>query len=463
MQTIDYTPREYGPLITNFVLDKPRCCIFAGMGLGKTVCVYTALDILFALELEKPVLILAPLRVANDVWPDEQKKWKHLKNLTLSKIIGSPKEREAALKIKADVYTCNYENLPWLVEYLGDSWPFGTVIADESTRLKSFRLMQGGKRTRALARVAHKYVDRWVNLTGTPAPNGLLDLWGQLWFIDGGQRLGRSFTAFTQRYFRPTWNGYGYEPLPFAREQIEAKIKDVCLTIDAKDYFNLDEPIVNNIYVELPPKARALYKEMEKELFIEIGDNQIEAFNAASKTIKCLQLASGAIYAAGEATENTNKKWLEVHDAKIQALQGIIEESSGAPILVAYHFKSDLERLTRAFPKARTLDTNPQTVKDWNDGKIQLLFAHPASAGHGLNLQSGGNILAFFSHWWNLEEYQQIIERIGPVRQKQAGFNRPVFLHNIIARDTIDELVIARRETKRDVQDLLLTAMKGNR
>jgi SNF2 family DNA or RNA helicase len=359
--------------------------------------------------------------------------------------------RDSAIK------TCNYENIGWLVDKLGEKWPFGTVVADESTRLKSFRLGgKGGRRARSIAKIAHTRIDRWINLTGTPSPNGLADLWGQSWFLDAGHRLGRTFTAFTQRWFRQGFNGFGLEALPFAQEQIETALRDLHITVDPRDHFDIDEPIVNVVRVELPAKARAFYRDMEKRMFMELGDHDVEAFNAAARTIKCLQLANGAAY-VGDSTE----QWVEVHDAKLQALQSITEEAMGAPVLVAYHFKSDLARLQRAFPYGRTLDSDPDTIREWNAGRIRLLFAHPASAGHGLNLQDGGNILVFFGHWWGLEEYQQIIERIGPVRQRQAGHDRPVFIHHIVASDTVDELVMARRETKREVQDLLLEAMKA--
>jgi len=372
-------------------------------------------------------------------------------------ITGSIAEREAACRnSNAAVFTTNYENLPWLVSHLGDKWPFGHVTADESTRLKSFRLGgKGGRRARSIAKIAHTRIGGWTNLTGTPSPNGLVDLWGQSWFLDAGQRLGRTFTAFEQRWFRKGYNGFGLEPLPSAQEQIEGVLRDIHITVDPKDWFDIDEPIVNVIRVELPAKARALYRDMEKRMFMDLGSHEVEAFNAASRTIKCLQLANGAAY-VGDSTE----QWVEVHDAKIQALQSVTEEAMGAPVMVAYHFRSDLARLQKSFPYGRVLDSDPATIRKWNRGSIPLLFAHPASAGHGLNLQDGGNILVFFGHWWSLEEYQQIIERIGPVRQKQAGHDRPVFIHHIIAADTVDELVMARRESKRTVQDLLLEAMK---
>lgn len=461
--TRKFVPREYQLPIINHILDNKRCGVYAGMGMGKTVATLTAISILDIVE-DGPTLVLAPLRVAASTWPDEVAKWDHLRHMRLSAVVGSAEQRREALRKRADIYTTNYENLPWLVEHFGDAWPFKRIVADESTRLKSFRLRQGGKRAQYLAKVAHSKVERFIELTGTPSPNGLPDLWGQLWFIDRGLRLGCSFQAFISRWFQTIQvgadrNAVQLKALPFAQAQIEDRLRDVCISLDARDYFDIAEPIVNVIKVDLPPKARALYKDMEREMFIELDcGTGVEAFNAASKTMKCLQLANGAVY-----TDDTGTKYTEVHDAKIQALESIISEAAGTPVLVAYHFKSDLARLKRAFPKGRALDSDPSTIRDWNAGNIPILFTHPASAGHGLNLQDGGNILAFFGHNWNLEEYQQIIERIGPTRQAQAGHDRPVFIYHIVAKNTVDELVMARRESKRELQDLLLEALKQRR
>ena len=455
-----FTPREYQQPVIDHILDVSRDAVWAGMGMGKTVSALTALDILELTE-PGPALVLAPLRVAASTWPDEATKWAHLRNVEVSAVVGTPEERRAALKRPATIYATNYDNLPWLVEHFGDKWPFRKVVADESTKLKSFRLRQGGVRAQSLARVAHCKVDRFIELTGTPSPNGLPDLWGQAWFLDNGVRLGRSFEAFKSRWFRSIQVGSDrhavrLDPLPFAQEQIEDRMRDLCLSLNARDYFDISEPIVNVIRVELPAKARRIYTDMEREMFLALECGaEVEAFNAASKTIKCLQLANGAIY-----TDDTCSAFADIHDAKLQALDDVIEEAAGMPVLVAYHFKSDLARLQRAFPKGRALDKDPQTIRDWNAGKIPVLFAHPASAGHGLNLQDGGNILAFFGLNWNLEERLQIIERIGPTRQAQAGHDRPVFIHNIVAADTVDELVLARVDSKREVLDLLLEAMK---
>jgi len=474
-----FAPRAWQTPIIEHITQPgaPRVGVWAGMGLGKTTATATGLDYLYLSgELSGPTLVVAPLRVASSTWPDEVAKWDHLRHLEVTTIVGSAAGRRAALlralrHSYANLYTINYENLTWLEETLaaeGMAWPFEMLVPDEATKVKGLRVSvrtsskgkewvqgQGSKRAKSLAKFAHRGVRRVIELTGTPAPNGLKDLWGQAWFLDGGKRLGHSYEAFMQRWFRPTKDGYGIEPLPHAQEQIEAAMRDICLTLDIRDYVDIAEPIVSMVHVDLPAKARRLYDEMEKKLFIEVAGHEVEAFGAASKSMKCLQLASGAIYVGDDGA-----KWEEVHDAKLQALESIVEEAGGMPVLVAYHFKSDLARLQHAFPKGRHLDARPGTIREWNDGKIPVLFAHPASAGHGLNLQDGGNILVFFSHNWNLEEFQQIIERIGPTRQLQAGHNRPVFIYHIVARDTIDEIVMARRDSKREVQDLLLEACK---
>lgn len=403
--------------------------------------------------------MIAPLRVAQSTWPDEAQKWDHLRSMSVVPILGSVAERRDALKKPAQVNTINYDNLVWLVDHWVNAdgpWPWTTIIADESTRLKGFRLRQGTKRARALASVAHRYVKRWVNLTGTPAPNGLLDLWGQQWFVDRGERLGMTFRAFSDRWFYKHPSGFGLIPHKTAQAEIESRLSDVCLTV--KNGLPVDKPIVSTLTVDLPYSAREIYRRMEREYFayLQNGD-QIDAANAAVKSGKLLQLANGAIYTDEEGN------WKEVHDAKIQMLESVIEEASGAPVLVAYHFRSDLVRLRKAFPKARVLDKDPQTIRDWNAGRIPVLLAHPASAGHGLNLQDGGNILVFFSINWSLEEHEQIIERIGPVRQKQAGHNRPVYVYYITCDDTIEDAVMQRLLHKRSVQDALMSAMTKNR
>lgn len=467
-----FRPRVYQKAIIQHILNTPRCAVWAGMGMGKTAATLEALARMYMLGETKYTLVVAPLRVARTTWPDEVNKWDSFKGIKVIPIHGDKYQRRAALtqniqfgekpvdESKQKIFTINIEMIPWLVETVGTAWPFDTVVVDESTKLKGFRSRQGTMRAREFGRVAwHSTLKRFIELTGTPSPNGLQDLWGQIWFLDKGKRLGTTYTGFTERWFTKGYDGFSVKPTAYAQTQIESELSDLCISLDAKDYFDVREPIKNTIYVDLPPKAAKKYREMESEMFTQLEHDgiahEVEAFNAAARTMKCLQLASGAAY-VGEGSE----EWVDVHDEKIQALNEIIEEAAGAPVLVAYHFKSDLERLLKAFPKSRVLDKNPDTIRDWNAGKIKVLFAHPASAGHGLNLQDGGNILVFFSHSWNLEEYLQIRERIGPTRQLQAGHDRPVFEHYIVARGTVDELVMARRETKREVQDLLLEAMK---
>lgn len=463
-----FTPREYQLPIMQHMFDHERCGVFAGMGMGKTTSALTAIDAEFlAGDEHRPALILAPLRVAQNTWPDESAKWEHLSNLEVRPIIGSAKERKAALLDRnANIFTINYENLPWLIETLDGRWPFGRVVADESTKLKSFRLKQGGTRAQAIARVAHSRVKRWTNLTGTPAPNGLLDLWGQHWFVDAGRSLGRSYSAYQDRWFKANKTGANafavtYTPLDFAQEQIEALLRQTCLSLNPSDYFPLEEPIKNVIKVTLPKKARGQYEDMEKRFFLEIEGHEVEAFNAAAKTQKLLQLASGAIYVGDPELVSGAREWAEVHDQKFQALERVIGESGGMPVLVAYHFNSTRERLLKYFKDCRLLDQDPRTIRDWNAGKIPLLAAHPASAGHGLNLQDGGNIIVHLDHDWNLENFDQINERLGPMRQLQAGHNRNVFHYYIVAEGTMDEVVMQRRKTKGDIQSLLLQALKN--
>lgn len=463
--------RSYQLDMINFMIEHPRCNIFAGMGLGKTVSVLTYLDALKSVCPEfLPALILAPLRVAKTVWPREAAEWPHLEGFTVVPVLGSAKERSAALRRSADAYSMNYENLEWLKEQLGkDPWPFPTVIADESTKLKGLRchlrryskggktvlVAAGTKRARVLAKPAMQGIKRFVNLSGTPAPNGLTDLYGPQWLLDQGKRLGHSYSDFELRWFTKEFTGFGVEPLPNAQEEITAALKSCTMSLKVEDHFQLNAPITNTLAVELPPGARKLYEEMENKLFMELENgDEIEAFNAASKTTKLLQIAAGAVYV------NDKGDWESVHDEKLDALQSVVEEAAGAPVLVAYHFKSDLAKLTKRFPQGRVLDKTDKIIEDWNDGKIPLLFAHPASAGHGLNLARGGNILVFYSLNWNLEEHEQIIERLGPVRQAQAGLNRNVFIHYILASGTLDYDVKERLEHKSSVQDAIRNAMK---
>lgn len=445
----------------DFILDHPRCALFAGMGMGKTLMALTVADARYAAEqISAPTLVIGPKRVARDTWATEAAKWEHLRNVETVYIGGDKNQREAALKKDVAIFTTNYEQLPWLVDRFGEKWPFKSVIADESTKLKGFRLQQGGRRAQALGKIAWNYVDFWLNLTGTPAPNGLIDLWGQTWFLDRGERLGRTFGAFCERWFYRPPRGVGefskLQPHKHAEKEIYSKLRDICLTLDPKDWFDIDDPIVTQVKVKLPPPAMKIYKEFEKTMYAELLDqSELEVFNAAALTNKCLQIANGAVYYGNEG-------YKPVHDAKLEALESIVNESGGMPVLVAYQFVSDKERILKAFPGFVDISTK-KGMEAFRSGNAVGGLAHPKSMGHGIDgLQDVTNILVRFGHDWNLEERLQMLERIGPVRQKQSGHDRPCLIYDLVAEGTIDETVIARHETKREVQDLLLAAMKRN-
>lgn len=423
------------------------------MGSGKSSSTLTAFDILLMAGSNFfPALVIAPLRVARDVWPDERNKWDHLEGLRIAAIVGTPEERRRALARNVPIYTINYENIPWLVEHLNGTWPFKTVVADESTRLKGHRLNKGTHRAKKLAQVARK-TGRWINLTGTPAPNGLKDLWGQNWFVDFGQRLLETYTKFKETWFYPDPYTGELIPQPYAQEQIQKKLADITLRIDMKDWVDLKDPIQHIIEVELPKDRQKEYRKLEKEMFVTLQNKiDLTATSAAAVSTKCLQFAAGAVY-------HDEEKWTQVHDIKLDALEDIIEETAGSNLLVSYWWKHDAARILKKFPKARLLRSK-QDLLDWNTGKISLGLLHPRSGGHGLNLQTGGHHLVYFSTWWDLEAYDQILGRIGPMRQLQSGYDRPVYVHHIIVKNTLDEDVHERLESKRSVQETLMNAMR---
>jgi hypothetical protein len=464
----DLIHRPYGQLALDFMSQRDRSALLAKPGMGKTVITASYLDILHNVWGEDGrTLVLAPLRVARDTWPNEAKKWRQLGGLEVVDGTGPVTERTAALAKDAPVLTLNYENITWLRDWYADrkkAWPFTTIVADESTRLKSFRLRQGGVRAQSLAKVVHKEVKRFIALTGTPCSNGLEDLWGQMWMLDAGQRLGRTFSAFQSRWFRPTKNGQfnKWVAAEHAQEEIQWRLKDLCLTLDPKDWFDLADPIVNVIEVDMPPSAKKHYKELEKELFTQLADgSEVEVFNAAALTMKCLQCANGAVYL--DPARYGPDVAVEVHAAKIEAVESLLEEQGGEPILLAYHFRSDLARLQKAFPDALNLST-PDGMAAAMRGEGRLWLGHPQSMGHGVDgLQYHCNTVVFFAQDWSLENHDQVIERVGPMRQYQAGRNRNVHVHYLVARGTVDELVMARRSSKRSVQDLLMKYMKENR
>jgi SNF2 family DNA or RNA helicase len=464
-----FTPREYQRLIRNFIVAHPRCNVFAGMGLGKTSSSIEAYDTLRMMGESDHALVLAPKRVAETSWPDEIVKWcESFGHLTIRAAIGTERQRLDALNARPNILTINYDNIEWLIDVVGEKWYFDTVFADESPRLKGLRISlqksklgkefvngQGAKRAKMLSKIAHTKIRRWVNLTGSPAPNGLQDLWGQQFFVDKGQRLGLSFGSFTDRWFRTVQLDYGskIEPLDHAHGEITRLMRDCSLTVDAKDWFDLKEPVETIVKVTLPPKARAAYDRMEDEYYTEVAAGQIEALNGGSKGNKCRQIASGAVFDSEGVVHH-------VHDAKIEALKSIITEASGASILVSYQYEPERDRILAAFPKARVLKGKKE-IHAFQEGTLQIGVAHPASAGHGLQLEKNCWILVDFSTGWNLEEDEQILGRIGPVRQHQGGHDRVVYRYRIIAERTIEEeVVLPRIREKTTVQDAVKAAMK---
>lgn len=447
---------DYQRDIIEHILTHKRCAVWAPMGAGKTAATLGALAAIQVVEGRTPALVIAPRRVAVDVWPAEAKKWESAFGLTCVAVAGAAEQRLAALGRDADVHTINYENLPWLMEVYGSRWRWGVVVADEATRLKSFRLRGGGRRAKALAQVAHAPgLTHFIELTGTPSPNGLMDLWGQIWFLDKGQRLGRTLDSFRERWFTPAADrfgapAWGYTPLPHAFKEVQQLLSDICRTIDPP--FAVDQPVITDVPVVLPPAVMRAYRKLEQEAFVKLAnEKEVTAANAAVLTNKCRQYANGAVLDEHGVAH-------VVHDAKLEALESIINEAGGAPVLVVYEYVADDKRIRRRFGGASIADAG--AMDRWNRGELPLMTMHPASAGHGLNLQHGGNRIVFFGLSWNLEHYLQAIERIGPLRQRQAGYDRPCLVYRIIAKDTIDEDVALRLASKRSVQDVLLDAMR---
>jgi len=423
------------------VLNKKKCALFLDMGLGKTTTTLTAIhDLYYNFSVER-ILIIAPLKVANNVWHKEAQKWEHLQELDIAIATGSVNERLSAINSNKTITLINKENVPWLIEKC--KWKWDMVVIDESSSFKSAR----AKRFRALKKVM-KYIRSIVLLSGTPSPNGMMDLWSQMYLIDQGERLGRTITNYRQRFFVPDgYMGYNYKLKPGAKEQIMGLIKDVCVTMTAEDYLELPECINVNEFIELPSKAKEQYKELEKEFIISLDDIDIESPSKATLGNKLLQICNGAVY---DAERNVH----EIHNEKIERLKEIIEDNPGENFLVAYNYKHDLEKLQKAFPKAVKLETAKQE-DDWNKGKIKILLAHPASAGHGLNLQYGGNIIVWYGLTWNLEYYQQFNKRLH--RQGQKNIVRNIHL---IAKGCLDEKVLffalsGKAKTQKDLIDYL--------
>lgn len=447
-----FIPHEYQKIARDFLLATPRAALYADMGLGKSAVVLTVLEQLRFVGYDEPALVLAPRRVAKDTWPDEVAKWEQTQHLRIVPIMGTPAQRRDALRTKADIHTINYEQIPWLLDALGPgAWPWKLVVADESTILKGMRTKgQGGMRTNRLAEIA-RMTDYWYNLSGTPCPNGLKDLWGQFWWLDFGERLGRTHTAFCERWFQQNWSGYGMKPLPHAEREIHALVEDITLSLRAADWFDLKEPLVQEVRVKLPSDLRKQYRQLERDMFTQLEcGTEVEVFNAAALTTKCLQFCNGAVYTDHPA-------WKPVHTLKLEALESIVNEAGGAQILVSTAFGSDKARILAAFKEAVDISTD-EGLKAFKAGDKQLGIAHPGSMGHGIDgLQTGCWMLVYFGLQWRLDYHQQILERIGPMRQVQSGHaDRVVRVWNIVMDDALDDVVLERQTGKRATQDLLL-------
>ena len=427
-----------------FIVNTKKCALWLDMGLGKTLTSLTAIvDLLDSFDVTK-VLVIAPLRVANTTWHKELENWEHTKHLTYSIVTGSDKKRRAALYKSADVYIINRENIKWLVELYGDKWPFDMVVIDESSSFKSSQ----SQRWKALRKIM-PYVDRLVELTGTPTSNGLLDLFAQIYLLDIGQRLGRTMTAYKSRFFESDYMGFKYTPRDGSKDVIYKLIEDVVMTMRAEDYLELPARMDITIPVQISAKLKAQYDELENEFMAEIEDVSVAVFNAAALANKLLQFCNGAVYV------DEHKNWVELHKEKLDTLSDIVEDNQGENILVAYNYKTDLERLVKRFPDAVVMDKEGLAVQQWNDGEIKMLLAHPASAGHGLNLQAGGNIIVWFGLNWSLELYQQFNGRL-----HRQGQTKPVKIIHLVVEGCIDEKVITAIGDKAETQNDLLEALK---
>lgn len=449
-----YNPHSYQEYATDFIDKNPVSCLLLDMGLGKTAITLTALcDLLFDSFEAHRILVIAPLRVASQTWPDELRKWEHLSDLRFSVAVGTEAERKAALKVKADIYIINRENVQWLIEDSGIPFNYDTVVIDE---LSSFKNHQT-KRFRSLMKARHK-VKRVIGLTGTPSSNGLMDLWAEFRLLDMGQRLGRFIGQYRTAYFIPDKrNGqviFSYKPLPNAEKQIYDKIADITISMKSTDHLTMPELVTAEYPVTLSGKERERYDDLKQDLVLKLAGGDVTAANAAALSGKLCQMANGAVYGDDGIIHH-------IHDRKLDALEDLIEAANGKPILVAYWFKHDLERISarlkeRYIPFTK-LDTSG-SITSWNEGAWPVALIHPASAGHGLNLQSGGSTIIWFGLTWSLELYQQTNARLW--RQGQNADT--VVLHHIIAKNTIDERVMKALRDKDKTQTALIDAVKAN-
>ena len=442
-----FMPHDYQKYAIEYIKSHPIIALFLDMGLGKTVTTLTAIrDLMYDAFEVKRVLVIAPLRVARDTWPDELRKWNHLKELTCSVVVGTVAERRRALQQDADIYIVNRENLAWLYE--NSRLDFDMVVLDELSGFKNHQ----SKRFRAMKALRPK-VKRIVGLTGTPSGNGLMDLWAEFRILDMGERLGRYISQYRNLYFQPDKrNGmvvYSYKPLPGAEEAIYHQISDITVSMKATDYLEMPELVSVAKEVCLSETEKKRYDELKKSLVLELPGGEVTSANAASLTLKLSQMANGAIYTDG-------KDVAAIHDRKLDALDDLVESANGKPVLVAYWFKHDKDRI-RERMEAREL-RGPQDFADWNAGKIPVALIHPASAGHGLNLQQGGSILIWFGLTWSLELYQQTNARLW----RQGQQSRTVIIQHIVAKDTIDERILNVLKHKDGTQEALIDAVKAD-
>ncbi|MCR4819034.1 MAG: DEAD/DEAH box helicase [Fretibacterium sp.] len=442
-----YKPHNYQTYATHFIEDHREAAVLLDMGVGKTIITLTAIDALVRDLFDvSRVLVIAPLRVARDTWPVELKKWEHLKGLTYSVAVGTEDERLAALRERTVIHIINRENVDWLVNKSGIPFDYDMVVIDELSSFKSHQT----KRFRALMKVRPK-LKRIVGLTGTPSSNGLMDLWAEFRLLDMGKRLGRFIGQYRETYFNPDKRNqhmiFSYTPKAGAEEEIYRQISDITISMRARDFLEMPERIESEVVVALSEKERQRYERMKTEMVLELGGTEIDAVSAAALSNKLLQMANGAVYAEdGNSTE--------LHSRKLDALEDIIEAANGKPLLVAYWYKHDRERIMARFD-ARDIKTSAD-ISDWNAGKIPVALIHPASAGHGLNLQEGGSALVWFGLTWSLELYQQTNARLWRQGQKST-----VVIQHIIAKDTIDERVLATLAKKDRTQAALIEAVKA--
>ena len=445
---MNFTPYPHQKAGIDWIIDHPACALLWGMGTGKTVTTLTAVDLLLHDCLESgPVLVIAPKRVAENTWSKETAKWEHLHHLRISRVMGTAKQRQEALAASADIYVINRENVVWLVDYLGSKWPFPIVVIDE---LSSFKSAQA-KRWKALRRVRGR-IRRIIGLTGTPRPNGLEDFWPEIYLLDQGERLGRTLSQFRARYLLPEkMNGhivYSYRPRAGAEDEVYSKLADICMSIRKEDVLSLPGQIYEDVLLDAPPALLKQYKAFERDKVLECldADGEVVAGTAAALTNKLLQFANGAIY-------DMDKQVHHLHDIKLDALEEMVEEAGGDPVLVLYAYQHDADRIRERIT-CRALDT-PEDIDAWNRGEIPVALAHPASIGHGLNLQDGGHILMWFGLPWSLELYQQANERLNRPGQKNV-----CRVYHIMLRGTHDERVLRSLSNKEAGQDAAIEALR---